>query len=47
MNARTIINEANKCGISLSLNGGNLALKAATKPSADLPARQARVYMFQ
>ena len=39
MNARTIISEAMERGISLSLSGGNLALKSAAKPPDDLLAR--------
>jgi hypothetical protein len=39
MNARTIISEAMESGMSLSLSGGNLALKSAAKPPDDLLAR--------
>jgi hypothetical protein len=42
MNARTIISEAIERGISLSLNRGNLALKAAAKPPDDLLDRLRR-----
>lgn len=38
MSALAVILEATKAGVSLSLNGDRLALKAATKPSADLLA---------
>jgi hypothetical protein len=39
LSALAIIKEAADCGVSVSLNGDSLALKAATKPSASLLAK--------
>jgi hypothetical protein len=39
LNARAVISQVIERGISLSLNGGNLTVKAATKPPDDLLAR--------
>jgi hypothetical protein len=38
LSAQAIIKQAADCGVSVSLNGDSLALKAATKPSASLLA---------
>jgi len=34
-----VIKEAAECGVRVSLNGDSVALRAATKPSADLLAK--------
>jgi hypothetical protein len=39
LSAQAIIKQAADCGVSVSLNGDSLALKAATKPSASLLAK--------
>jgi TubC N-terminal docking domain len=39
LSALAIIKEAAKCGVRVSLNGDSLALKAVTKPPADLLAK--------
>jgi hypothetical protein len=39
LSAQAIIKRAADCGVSVSLNGDSLALKAATKPSASLLAK--------
>jgi hypothetical protein len=39
LSAQAIIKQAAVCGVSVSLNGDSLALKAATKPSASLLAK--------
>jgi hypothetical protein len=39
LSALAVIKEAAKCGVRVSLSGDSLALKAATKPSADLLAK--------
>ncbi|MEJ0096519.1 MAG: hypothetical protein WDN46_24840 [Methylocella sp.] len=39
MSARAALNDAADCGVLVRLNGDNLALKAAAKPSRDLLAK--------